>query len=73
MKPLRICTYNIHKGFSQFNRRMVIHDLRDRLRSLDADIVFLQEVQGPASAGTHSDIPTGRHSRSIISSPKAAV
>ena len=43
---LRICTYNIHKGFSQFNRRMVIHELRDRLRSLDVDLVFLQEVQG---------------------------
>ena len=43
---LRICTYNIHKGFSQFNRRMVVHDLRERLRSLDVDLVFLQEVQG---------------------------
>ena len=43
---LRVCTYNIHKGFSQFNRRMVIHELRERLRTLDADIVFLQEVQG---------------------------
>ncbi|MDY0012395.1 MAG: endonuclease/exonuclease/phosphatase family protein [Rhodocyclaceae bacterium] len=43
---LRICTYNIHKGFSQFNRRMMIHELRDRLRNLHADIVFLQEVQG---------------------------
>jgi len=43
---LKVCTYNIHKGFSQFNRRMVIHELRDRLRSLDVDIVFLQEVQG---------------------------
>jgi endonuclease/exonuclease/phosphatase family metal-dependent hydrolase len=43
---LRICTYNIHKGFSQFNRRMVIHELRERLRSLDVDLVFLQEVQG---------------------------
>lgn len=43
---LRVCSYNIHKGFSQFNRRMVVHELRDRLRSLDADVVFLQEVQG---------------------------
>lgn len=46
MKRLRICTYNIHKGFSQFNRRMVIHELRERLRSLEVDLVFLQEVQG---------------------------
>ncbi|HTY04405.1 MAG TPA: endonuclease/exonuclease/phosphatase family protein [Rhodocyclaceae bacterium] len=43
---LHIATHNIHKGFSQFNRRMVVHELRDRLRALDADIVFLQEVQG---------------------------
>ncbi|MFY9259168.1 MAG: endonuclease/exonuclease/phosphatase family protein [Gallionella sp.] len=43
---LNIATYNIHKGFSQFNRRMVLHELRERLRELDADIVFLQEVQG---------------------------
>jgi len=43
---LRIATYNIHKGLSHFNRRMVIHELRDNLRALNADIVFLQEVQG---------------------------
>ena len=43
---LHVATYNIHKGFSQFNRRMVVHELRERLRDLGADIVFLQEVQG---------------------------
>ncbi len=43
---LRVVTLNIHKGLSQFNRRMVIHELREGLRALDADIVFLQEVQG---------------------------
>ncbi len=43
---LRIATYNIHKGFSFFNRRMVIHEVRKSLRELDADVVFLQEVQG---------------------------
>jgi len=37
-------TYNIHKGFSQLARRMVIHELRDRLQGLAADILFLQEV-----------------------------
>ncbi|THF63808.1 EEP domain-containing protein [Pseudothauera nasutitermitis] len=56
---LRICTYNIHKGFSQFNRRMVVHELRDRLRSLDVDLVFLQEVQGLhlGHAGRHHNWP----------------
>jgi len=43
---IHVATYNIHKGFSQFNRRMMVHELRERLRSLDPDIAFLQEVQG---------------------------
>ena len=43
---LHVATFNIHKGFSQFNRRMMVHELRDRLRHLNPDIVFLQEVQG---------------------------
>jgi endonuclease/exonuclease/phosphatase family metal-dependent hydrolase len=46
MSTLKIATYNIHKGYSQFKRRFVLHELRERLRELDADIVFLQEVQG---------------------------
>ena len=43
---LRVVTLNIHKGLSQFNRRLVIHELRDGLRALKPDVVFLQEVQG---------------------------
>ena len=43
---LRVVTLNIHKGLSQFNRRMVIHELREGLRALAPDVVFLQEVQG---------------------------
>lgn len=59
MRTLRLCTYNIHKGFSQFNRRMVIHDLRERLRQLNPDIALLQEVQGLhlGHAGRHLDWP----------------
>ena len=43
---LHVVTLNIHKGLSQFNRRMVIHELREGLRMLQPDLVFLQEVQG---------------------------
>jgi endonuclease/exonuclease/phosphatase family metal-dependent hydrolase len=43
---LRVVTLNIHKGLSQFNRRAVIHELREGLRQLRPDLVFLQEVQG---------------------------
>ena len=46
---LRIVTYNIHKGFSQFNQHMMVHELREQLHLLGADIVFLQEVQGKHS------------------------
>jgi endonuclease/exonuclease/phosphatase family metal-dependent hydrolase len=45
-KSLTVVTYNIHKGLSQFNRRLVLHDIREGLRNLDADVAFLQEVQG---------------------------
>ena len=43
---ISVVTYNIHKGFSQFNQRMVVHELREQLRGMAPDIVFLQEVQG---------------------------
>lgn len=60
MREISVATYNIHKGFSQFNRRFVLHELRERLRELDADIVFLQEVQG-AHAGGVQHAPHAQH------------
>lgn len=61
MSSLKIATYNIHKGWSPFNRRMVLPELRERLHELDADIVFLQEVQGER---------TPKKSQHIIASPQ---
>jgi len=43
---LKIATYNIHKGFSRFNQRHVLHELRKLLHEMHADLVFLQEVVG---------------------------
>lgn len=43
---LRIATYNIHKGVSSIGSRPRIHALKKALTSMDADVVFLQEVQG---------------------------
>ena len=43
---LRIATYNIHKGVTSFGARPRIHALKLALTKLDADILFLQEVQG---------------------------
>ena len=63
-KPLTVVTYNIHKGMSQFNRRLVLHEIRDRLKQLDADVAFLQEVQGKheRNARRHATWPdVGQH------------
>ena len=59
IQTLRVATYNIHKGFSFFKRRMVIHELREKLRTLNADLVFLQEVLGSHDrhAARHDDWP----------------
>lgn len=43
---LRILTVNTHKGFSIFNRRFVLPELREALRQAAPDLVFLQEVIG---------------------------
>ncbi len=43
---LRIATFNIHKGVTSFNARLVLHEQRELIRQLQADIVFLQEVRG---------------------------
>lgn len=43
---LKLLTLNTHKGFTQFNRRFVLHELREAVRAVSADIVFLQEVIG---------------------------
>jgi len=42
---LRVLTLNTHKGFSLFNR-FILPELRDAVRGLSTDIVFLQEVLG---------------------------
>ena len=43
---LRILTLNTHKGFSTFNARFVIDELREAIRQVSAELVFLQEVIG---------------------------
>lgn len=45
-RTVRILTVNTHKGFNIFNRRFILHELREAVRAVSADVVFLQEVQG---------------------------
>ncbi|ELY2808212.1 endonuclease/exonuclease/phosphatase family protein [Cronobacter sakazakii] len=41
-----VLTINTHKGFTAFNRRFILPELRDAVRTVSADIVCLQEVMG---------------------------
>jgi endonuclease/exonuclease/phosphatase family metal-dependent hydrolase len=58
-QALVIATYNIHKGMSAFNRRHVLPALKLAVDEFDADLVFLQEVQGEhrIRARRHEDWP----------------
>lgn len=44
--PLKILTYNIHKGFSIGKLRFMLPKMREAIETVNTDIVFLQEVQG---------------------------
>lgn len=46
MDSLKVVTYNIHKGLSASSSKLVLDKIQSLLQRLDADIVFLQEVQG---------------------------
>jgi len=61
-RTLRILTVNTHKGFTVFNRRFILHELREAIRATHADIVFLQEV-----LGAHH-----RHARRLASWPTSS-
>lgn len=54
---VRILTVNTHKGFSHFNRKFLLPELRDAVRTVSADMVFMQEVLGEHEilAQRHSD------------------
>src|SRR5688572_5141305 len=52
---LRILTINTHKGHSAWNRRFMLAELRDAVRSTAADLVFLQEVIGHGSDADADD------------------
>ncbi|MGE8154835.1 endonuclease/exonuclease/phosphatase family protein [Pseudomonas vancouverensis] len=47
-----VLTVNTHKGFTALNRRFILPELREAVRSVSADVVFLQEVHG-----THEQHP----------------
>lgn len=58
----RVLTVNTHKGFALFNRRFILHELREAVREVSADVVFLQEVIG-------SNKRSGRRHEKALSGP----
>jgi endonuclease/exonuclease/phosphatase family metal-dependent hydrolase len=55
-RSLRIATFNTHKGIIGINPRLVLHEQRELIRQIHADIVFLQEVRG-AHIHHHRHLP----------------
>ncbi len=57
---LTVLTLNVHKGFTLFNRRFILPELREAVRATGADLVFLQEVHGShhGHAERHPTWPT---------------
>src|SRR5690606_18707404 len=46
MPSIAVLTLNAHMGFNLVNRRFVLPELREAIRAVSADVVFLQEVMG---------------------------
>ncbi len=59
----KVLTVNVHKGFTSFNRRFMLHELREAVRQVSADLVFLQEVLGTHQrhAGRVTNFPQEPH------------
>lgn len=55
MITLRILSYNIHKGKSPFLLNESLSAIRDSIRDVNADIVFLQEICGAQNAASDED------------------
>lgn len=60
---IKVLTVNIHKGFTALNRRFMLHELREAVRAVGADVVFLQEVAGSHSrhGDRFADYPSDPH------------
>jgi len=61
MPSINVLTVNMHMGFSLLNRRFVLPELREAIRGVSADMVFLQEVLGEHAhhARRHTGWPAG--------------
>lgn len=60
---IKVLTVNIHKGFTALNRKFMLHELREAVRAVGADVVFLQEVAGhhAGHADRYANYPATPH------------
>jgi endonuclease/exonuclease/phosphatase family metal-dependent hydrolase len=75
----RVLSYNLHKGRSLGNLRYLLTEMKEGLKSCQADVVFLQEVRGDQfefladevwsyfSYGKNSIYQSGDHGNAILS------
>lgn len=61
MALINVLTVNMHMGFNLLGRRFVLPELREAIRDVAADMVFLQEVLGEHEhhARRYADWPKG--------------
>ncbi|MBU8977090.1 endonuclease/exonuclease/phosphatase family protein [Lysobacter sp. MMG2] len=61
MASINVLTLNMHMGFNLLGRRFVLPELREAIRAVSADMVFLQEVLGEHAhhARRHAAWPAG--------------
>ena len=71
-RPLTVMTVNIHKGFTTFNRKFILPELREAVRKVGADVVFLQEVLGTHERHAQARSTTGPRRRTTNSWPTAS-
>ena len=81
MLSIRVLTVNIHRGLAAMSRRLMLPQLREAVRAVHADLVFLQEVQGDAAHyefladevwpqfayGRNAVYPGGHHGNALLS------
>ncbi len=60
--PLRVLSYNIHKGFGPGKRLFTLRKIKEIIRTVHPDVVFLQEI-----VGEHK-----RHARRIVDWPQVS-
>ncbi len=76
---IKLISYNIHKGSSAGNLTFTLPQMREELRKLDVDLIFLQEIRGDqvkylgesfwphATYGKNAAYAGGDHGNAILS------